>query len=230
MMVWPKLHLTEYERQFVDIYADPDTGKPGVLRRAYRLTLTNIAQPESGLADASVTQNLQISRRARVFAMMFTGNLDAWRLSVRNANGTHYINPAPRSQQFPVVSSLVSGSSLNAAANGGVFSSPIFFGSRHTQTLGVGGDIGYEREAMFQSQVQSAPWCIEPNWVCQPNETLIFQGTPIPIKIGAVGALSDPGIELATVLDITVFAWEFPTHAPASNASTNKSTAGKCRK
>ena len=211
-MVWPKLQLTEYEREHVDIY--PDGKKPGVRRHIYRRQLANIAQPDLNVPEATSTQILQISRRARVFAIMFSGQLDMWRLSVRNASGTSYINPSPRSQKFPLVASLVAGSTMNAAANGNVSVDPDY---RFTpsvagvgMTLGAGFDVGYQRSQPFAGPTQSMPWCIEPNWVLAPNETLIFQGEPVDVAIGDANHPEIAGLKLATVLNISVYVWEFP--------------------
>ena len=93
-MYWPRLQLTDYEKQYVGIYAEPDAraggGKPGVLRRCYRLQLASAAQRDKNIPAIKTIDQIQISRRARIFAMTFSGNTDAWRLSVRNTNGTLY--------------------------------------------------------------------------------------------------------------------------------------------
>ncbi len=214
MWYWPKLQLTDHEKQFVGIYKEVDdkgkTVRPGVLRRSYRLQLANQAQPTKNIPAVRLTDQIQISRRSRVFAITFSGNTDAFRLSVRNTNGTQYTNPAPRSQGYPVVSSLVAGSYYNALATGG---KPIPLAYNHASNLtsSIGPNPGFSNQ--FMSGQQSFPWIIEPNWVCAPNETLIFSVTDISPNWAfqlPPAAPTPPGVVLPAVLNIVIYAWEFP--------------------
>src|SRR5690349_10029053 len=173
MWLWPKLQLTEYEKKFVSFYAESEARagqqKPGVLRRTYRLQLASAAQTSRNIPSAKLIDNIQISRRARIFAITFSGNTDAWRLSVRNTNGTLYTNPTPRTQKYPIVSSLVAGSYFNALAMGGKDYTQQIFGHTSTQTSAIGPN--FAAAAHDASQIaalqgsQSMPWLIEPNWV-----------------------------------------------------------------
>jgi hypothetical protein len=213
MWLWPKLQLTDTEKKYVSIYKETDskgkTLKPGVLRRAYRLQLANQAQPSRNIPAMKFIDQVQLSRRARIFAIMFSGNTDTWSLSVRNTNGQQYTNPSPRGQRFPVVSSLVAGSYYNSLALGGV-APPLV----HYATPSIGPAPGFSTQ--FMSGIQSFPWLIEPNWVCQPNETLIFQGfdnSPawsFGETVPADTAPQPPFVTPPTVLNITLFVWEFP--------------------
>lgn len=205
MWYWPKLQLTDYEKQHVGIYKT-DT-KPGVLRRSYQLQLASIAQPDNNIPTIKTIDKYQIARRSRIFAITFSGNIDMWRLSVSNTNGTQYTNPSQRSQAFPVVSSLIAGSYYNALSVGGagLFSTPSLQYLGQSDSVGPNQDFSYQ----FSSKVQMFPWIIEPNWVCQPNETIIFQGVDIAPTWFIAGE-SDEEIKLRTVLNITVYSWEFP--------------------
>lgn len=213
MYFWPSLKLTDYEKQFVDVYTQIDSNgaviKPGVLRRSYTLTLANQAQRDKGIAAQSHVAQVQISRRARVFAITFSGNTDCFRLSVKNSNGTMYVNPAPRSQQYPVVTSLIAGSYYNALATGGK-AAPLAYNHASNISDAIGDNPGFSPQ--FMGGKQSFPWIIEPNWICQPNETLIFQGTDISPSYGFVFDANGPtsSATLPKVLNITAFAWEFP--------------------
>jgi hypothetical protein len=204
MWYWPKLNLTDYEKKFVDLYKTDK--KPGVLRRVYNIQLANQAQPADNIPAAKLIDKYQIARRSRIFAITFSGNTDQWRLSVTNTNGTVYTNPAPRSQQFPVVTSIIAGSYYNALATGGqiVADGPYVPGA-YTDSVGINPTLSNQ----FMSGVQNFPWLIEPNWVCQPNESIIFQGIDIAPSLKFLGT-PDLTITLPTVLNISIYAWEFP--------------------
>ena len=213
MDYWPALRLTDYEKQFVDVYTQLDSQgrvvKPGVLRRCYTLTLASQEQRAKNIPGIATIAQVQISRRARILGMTFTGNTDAWRLSVRNSNGTTYTNPTARGQKFPVVSSLIAGSYYNAAALGGKIE-PLAYNHASNITDAIGPNPGFTSQ--FIAGQQSFPWLIEPNWVCQPNETIIFQGEDISPTWGFTQDANGPtsSTKLPVVLRITVFAWEFP--------------------
>lgn len=215
-MVWPRLQLTDYEKQYVGIYAEPDAraggGKPGVLRRCYPLQLANKDQRTKNIPGVKTINQIQISRRARVFAITFSGNTDAWRLSVRNTNGTMYTNPTPRGQKFPVVSSLIVGSYYNALALGGR-TPPLRLNNAYSVTEAIGPNVGMEAKDNVLQGMQSMPWIIEPNWICQPNETIIFEGTDVsPQYEDPSGQTTIPmtGAIYPTVLNISLYVWEFP--------------------
>lgn len=180
-----------------------DDKKPGVLRRAYNIQLANQAQPNENIPAIKLIDKYQIARRSRIFAITFSGNTDAYRLSVSNTNGTVYTNPAPRSQQFPVVSSIVAGSYYNALSTGGMIAP--FVPGAYTDSIGPNPNLSNQ----FMSTTQVFPWIIEPNWVCQPNESIIFQGYDICPQYFFNG---DPSLTavLPTVLNITIYSWEFP--------------------
>lgn len=196
MWFWPKLQLTDYEKKHVGIYKTDK--KPGVLRRAYRMQLASQAQPTKGIPAVKLLDKIQIARRSRVFAVTFSGNLGAWRLAVTNTNGTIYTNPAPRSQQFPIVSSLVAGSFYNSLALGGAIPPVIAL----QPTNGVSDSL---QLGPLLDTTQSFPWIIEPNWVLQPNETLLFQGVSVFPDVTVEQIYTMP-----TVLNIVVYAWEYP--------------------
>lgn len=201
MWFWPSIQLTEYERLTNRLYKTNEY--PGVLRRAYTLQLASEAQPENNIPIATTIAKYQVARRTRVFAITFSGNTDQWRLKVSNTNGTLYTIPAQRSQQYPVVTSLIAGSYYNALATGGN-TGPMTY-EAETDSIGPNGDFS----AQFLSNFQAFPWQIEPNWVCQPNETITFEGTPIAPEWLIDG---DEPFEdtLRIVLNITVYCWEFP--------------------
>jgi len=202
MWFWPSLQLTDYEKQYVAMYKTKD--KPGVLRRVYQVQLASQAVPDSNIPAVVTTTKIQIARRSRVFAMTFTGNLDGWRLSVRNTNGTLYTNRTPRTNKAPIVTSLISGSYHNAASLGGA-PLPLTEVPIETQSIGLAINLATTQSSM--QMVANFPWQIEPNWVCQPNETIIFEGEDISPEYSVPG---EGIIKIPQVLNISFFAWEFP--------------------
>lgn len=197
MFPWPTIELTDFERKFVRIYKNKQY--PGVLNRRYRVTLNSQAVPEKNLPVVKTTGQIQISRRARVYALTFVGNTDRWRLNISNASGTQFTNKSPRSHLDPIVSCMVPGNFHNALSLGGV-TPPVPVAT----SIGIGPAVNYINSIM--TGCIPFPLLIEPNWVLVPNETLIFSGTPIPITVKANGQEED----FPLVLDIVIHVWEFP--------------------
>jgi hypothetical protein len=219
MWFWPNCVLTDYERKHVSLYKDGS--KPGVLRRVYRLQLATPAQPDQNIPQVVTISKIQIARRSRVFAITFGGNLDSWRLTVRNTNGTVYTNPTPRTNKAPIVSSLIVGSMQSAAALGydtvtygiPLFNSGATGNLRTVQSYGSAyGPIDNEETISLVTQNrQNFPWLIEPNWVLQPNESLIFEGVDAsPTYTDYSGEGGNVPTKLNQILNIAFFAWEFP--------------------
>jgi hypothetical protein len=189
MDMWPKLELTDYERKFVRPYKTGDY--PGVLRRTYERTISNTPDlaAKPGLQPS---QQVQISRRSRVFGITFTGGLSATRLQITNASGTLYNVADARTGAYPYVASMVPGS-------------PYMFGSavgakQKPTTQGVNEGTLTQDNVILSGE--NGMLVIDPNWVLIPNETLIFNGNwddlsgqePVPV----------------VVLNIAVHVWEFP--------------------
>jgi len=197
MFAWPQLELTDYERQFVRPYK---TSKyPGVLRRTYERTISNDTQVpfREGLQPS---EQIQISRRSRVFGITFSGGLSATRLQITNASGTLYNVADVRTGKFGYVSSLIG-------------SSPYMEGS----TLGrkpAPTSQGVNEGTLTQNNVylsgEHGALIIDPNWVLTPNETLIFNG-----DWSDLDAL-DPVPTI--ILNIAIHVWEFPSMGNADKA------------
>lgn len=207
MDIWPALELSDYERKFVRPYKTKD--KPGVLNRVYKVVLNDPAQPSKNLPVQKLSGQIQISRRSRVYGLTFSGNIDRWRLQITNASGTLFTLPTPRTQRPPLVTTIISSSSYNADSLGGL-TSPI---TGSVKTPGIGPNIA---QTGFTNQ-QPFPLLIDPNWLLAPNETLIFNGIPVPVN---VITSDDPPVILVPplILTIAVHVWEFPGMGTASAA------------
>lgn len=194
MFYWPHLDLTDYEKEFVAAYKIPPTednpGKPGVMRRTYKCLLNNVINTNvPGLEQVHLVDSVQISRRARVFGLTFSGDVSRWRLNIQNASGEQFTPKAPgiSGAVDPRVSAMVPGTSWNSGA--GAMILPLY-----TDTFTVPDDPDTVR--LTQANGISLPLIIEPNWQFVPNESLLFTGTAL--------------VETAIILEIAVHVWEFP--------------------
>lgn len=210
MDFWPTLELTDYERKFVRPYKTKD--KPGVLNRVYKVTLNDPAQPSKNLPVVKLSGQIQISRRSRVYALTFGGNIDRWRLEITNASGTLFTLPTPRTQRPPLVSTIISSSAFNADSQGGLVP-PLTLSDF---SWGVGANFTSNGFGFINQQ--PFPLLIDPNWLLSPNETLIFNGEPVSLPVITT---DDPPVILTPnlVLTIGVHVWEFPGMGTASAAT-----------
>lgn len=194
MFTWPSLELTPYELKFVRAYKDGNY--PGVLRRTYEVFLNSVADPLTpGLETIKLKGQVQIARRARVFGLSFAGALGSWRLQIELASGEQMTPKANQADGYPIVSSLIAGGSWNALSA---------LGDQPTVTFISNGD-GIEGRAMFGNETQG-PMIIDPSWELTPNETLIFNGTPIDNQQTDESTFTPPAQKL---LSIAVHVWEF---------------------
>ncbi len=195
MFTWPQLELTDYERQYVRPYKDGVY--PGVLRRTYEVFLNTVADPLTpGLEEIKLKGVVQMSRRARVFALGFAGRLGSWRLQIETGSGEQMTPKSAQADGFPIVSSMIAGGSWNALS--AIGEQPLVAGLA-TRTGGlVSGFYGNETQG---------PMLIDPNWELSANEQLIFWGTSINNEL----TTEFPMVGVAQkVLAISVHVWEFP--------------------
>jgi len=195
MFTWPTVELTDYEKKFVRVYKDEKF--PGVLRRTYEVFFNTVADPLTpGLEAVKLRGQVQIARRSRVFALSFAGQLGAWRLKIETASGEQMTPKPAQADGYPVVSSMLAGSSWNALAALGA-----------QPMVGGVNTVGANPVSMFFGSATEGPMLIDPNWELSPNETLIFEGTAIPNQASDEFPQVDPPQQL---LAIAVHVWEFP--------------------
>lgn len=84
MSYWPRLVLTDYEKRFMQKYADPDDNRRGPLRRMYPGVLRLDADTRLPV------QNFNIARRSRVFGISFAGDIEHFRIQITDATGEQY--------------------------------------------------------------------------------------------------------------------------------------------
>jgi hypothetical protein len=199
IITWPSLELTDEERQYVAHYGNPK--KPGVLRRTYTARLI-----QSTVATGPQSQNTQqvnfSGRRVRVFGLTFSGDIQAWKLTIRNPAGTLYTTEAA--------------------------SVPAMLGYQEDLTTfamvpqwrftGV-------QPGDYLSIVAPAPLLFDPNIIIEGTDSLIFQGT-----LGQPWIDAANGQPYRAVLNICVHCWEFPEFPRERPFLSNKTGRVQSRK
>jgi hypothetical protein len=198
MDIWPEVDLTEYERLFVRTYKTvakingKDKVMQGVLKRTYTRYLINIPDGQFFIAPIFET-SVKVSRRARIFGIVFGGDVSAWSIRLQNSAGTLFtINTDPTADNRMLVSSMIPGSNYN------------FFSQVSIPPIDQVGPPALN----FQEGSQSFPLLIEPNWELMQNDTFIINGL--------CHYPSDGETPIRSILSMTLHVWEFP----GMNAST----------
>lgn len=78
--MWPRCRLTKEEAEYVALYSYPG-GKPAIKRRSYSLLF------EFSGTNLTIKQPLQISRRAKWFALTGAGDIEQMTLEIQTATG-----------------------------------------------------------------------------------------------------------------------------------------------
>lgn len=179
---WPLLNLTEDERKWNDYYDSPD-GRRGVLVRRY---------PQTVLLDGTrrtATVNQSTPRRARVYAVTWSGDVQALRVAIKLSTGEQLtMGPC----HLPLLCGASPLSTLSVNAN---IISPVWPAFSQAQP-----NLAAQLPHAFA-------WIIEPNTVLDGNAQMIFtydlENPDYPIP------LSGPGVTGFQVQQV-VHQWEFP--------------------
>jgi hypothetical protein len=182
-MGWPVLRLTPEELRWNDYYDMPD-GRRGVLARALTKTITLDA---AHLAASTFTVS---SRRSRVYAITFSGDVTAAKVNVQSGSGEQYVGVG----DFAHIPLLCGGCPHSTLDQGTPF--PALYPS--APTLGAVPIVPHAaRPTLFE---------IEPNIVLPGAKQLQFNF--------ALENPTDPSIfgENAVVyqIEFVVHLWEFP--------------------
>lgn len=211
MYPWPNVELTEFERKSVSLYESRNNGKPGVLRRTYRLgTFCTAALPDIGQTAPKLRDTLAVSRRSRVFGLEFGGDTWAYYLKIQSAAGELYT--AINNQELAdgttppegcLVSSMTSGTIANAE---GYAQGPLPFLSTATN---------FGAQSNLDGEYSEGAALIEPNIVLLPNTTLQFSVTLAPslqVVIDNPDEFDEVTVQLTAHMTLLISAhvWEFP--------------------
>lgn len=188
-MYWPRFRLTKSESQRWTAYSNPDSKQKQVLYRTYagelQLSTTNKEDAE----------NLQIARRARVFALTASGDVNNIEVQIYDSSGEQY------TMGFIPVSNLLLGAVPDFR------SLPILAQPQFTiQPPGAYGWLG----GIIGGADTVAPHIFEPNIVLQPNQTLSIKGRCMHALTDTTPAGSYSAVPETATLCFNVHVWEFP--------------------
>lgn len=150
-MFCPRLQLTSEESRKWIPYSEPGKVQKNVLYRIYNGEL-NLS--ETNIEDS---ENIQISRRARVFALTASGDVPNVEVSIYDSTGEQYTPGG-----FVPLTNLLLGTNLD------------YRGTLKFDT--VAGGTGNAMLGVFASPHTGAPHIFEPNIVLLPNQTLTVKG------------------------------------------------------
>ncbi len=204
MFAWPTPELTEYEKNYVRLYREPKLDAngnqvkvngapqfyPGVLRRMYKVALNNVAIPDVPPYNDGphFSQQYLATRRTRVFGLTFFGDVASWFLNIKSLSGETY------TKDPCLVSSMTAGTPQDANA-------------------AIGEQLNTFAAGAIVRAVGQYPLMIEPNWVLDQNDGLIFEGS-----LAANANLNpDAGGSPYRVLVVGIHVWEFPDMGRASD-------------
>lgn len=192
-MYWPRFRLTKSEAKRWAIYSNPTQSQKQVL---YRIYAGEIALSTTNRED---TENMQISRRARVFAFTCSGDVNNVEVSIYDSAGEQY------TMGFVPAALLVLGDV------------PDFRGVSYLNGLraslpgaGLATSYGFPSTGQISGMRSQAPHIFEPNIVLDPNQTLSIKGrSMLSLTDVAPGDGTNPRPGTAT-LAFNIHVWEFP--------------------
>jgi hypothetical protein len=187
-MFWPRLQLTKLESERWAIYSEPDKLQRPALYRAYAGELSiSSSKPED-------IENIQISRRARVFALTASGDVHNTEVQIYDSAGEQY------TMGYIPMSNLLPG--LNVDPRGlATFTQP---DPSVPKKLALG--------QVFGIPINLAPHVFEPNIVLLPNQTLSFKArAAFPTGLLPNFSESDPSPQKEEKLHVSfaLHVWEF---------------------
>jgi hypothetical protein len=192
-MYWPRFRLTKSEAKRWCIYSAPDKTQKQVL---YRVYAGEIALSTTNKED---TENMQISRRARVFGFTCSGDVHNIELSIYDSAGEQY------TMGFIPASLLVLGNVPD-------FRSISFTNGALATISGVNANqVGFSSQHVFGIDSQ-APHIFEPNIVLDPNQTLSIKGRSM-LQLTDVPTRASPTVDSrpgTANLAFNIHVWEFP--------------------
>jgi hypothetical protein len=189
-MYWPRFRLTKTEAKRWTAYSSPDHKQKQVLYRTYAGEL------QLSTTNREDTENLQISRRARVFALTASGDVNNIEIQIYDSSGEQY------TMDFIPVSQLLLGAVPDFR------SVPVMAPQFQAFSTNIAEIIG----GLVLGADTVAPHIFEPNIVLDPNQTLSIKGRCMhnlhDTDVLPPG-ISNPAPETAT-LCFNLHVWEFP--------------------
>ncbi len=190
-MYWPRFRLTKAEAQRWCVYSSPDSKNKAAVYRIYAGEL------QLSTTNKEDTENMQISRRSRVFAFTASGDVNNIEIQIYDSAGEQY------TMNFIPVSNLLLGSNPDFR---GV---PLVGGPLAAVNLEP--RLGLNPYGLIYGDTV-APHIFQPNIVLDPNQTLSIKGR-------CMHGLTDsdfttPGVGTSfsqtATLSFNLHVWEFP--------------------
>ncbi len=174
-MYWPRFRLTPQEAQYSSIYEAPNITQKHVLRRIYagEVALSAVVRED--------IETFQISRRARVFGITGSGDLNQMEVKIADITGEQYTT------DFVPWSLLLGGSVYDP--RGAAAFNPNFNAAPNGQSTGF----------VFTGYETYIPYIFEPNVVIAPNQTMTFTVRP-----------ANPDRAETLHVSFCIHVWEFP--------------------
>jgi len=191
-MYWPRFRLTKAESARWCVYNNPDAKQKAVIYRIYagELVLSTTNKED--------TENLQISRRARVFAFTASGDVNNIEVQIYDSAGEQY------TMGFVPVSNMLLGAVPDFRSVPIV--SPVLAAINNAPPNFPGGWI----PGLVTSSDTVAPHIFEPNIVLDPNQTLSIKGQCMHALHDTFNDPSIPAVPEQAVLSFNIHVWEFP--------------------
>lgn len=188
-MYWPRFRLTKAESARWCVYSTPDKTQKAVLYRVYAGEL------QLSTTNKEDTENLQISRRARVLAFTASGDVNNIEIQIYDSAGEQY------TMGFIPVSQLLLGATPDFR------SVPQISQPQYTTSGTLFAEL---ISGLMHGADVVAPHIFEPNIVLDPNQTLSIKGRCMhALHDTVVGELGVP-VPQTAVLCFNMHVWEFP--------------------
>lgn len=188
-MYWPRFRLTKAESKRWCVYSSPDITQKAVIYRTYagELVLSTTNKED--------TENLQISRRARILAFTASGDVNNIEIQIYDSAGEQY------TMGFIPVSQLLLGATPDFRSVPQM-SQPQYTASGPLFAELISGLVGGADTV--------APHIFEPNISLDPNQTISIKGRCMHALHDTVVSEVGVSVPQTATLCFNMHVWEFP--------------------
>jgi hypothetical protein len=187
-MYWPRLRLTKEESKRWAPYSQPNKLQRNVLYRVYAGELI------MSMTNKEDSENFQISRRARIFAITASGDIANTEVQIFDSTGEQY------TMGFIPMSNLLCGTAADYRAMG-IFS-PVASGVNNNA-------VGFSTPYVFGVDTV-APHVFEPNIGLDPNQTLTIKSQNMKVLTQLPSPPAPANTNEISVVSLCFHVWEFP--------------------
>lgn len=187
-MYWPRLQLTKKESERWASYFEPSKLQRAVLYRTYagEINLTSTNKED--------TENIQISRRSRIFAMTVSGDVHNTEVQIYDSGGEQY------TMGFTPLMNMFLGNIGDPRGSGSF--DPALDGLFTGRRIAMG--------AAYAMYFSIAPHIFDPNIVLEPNQTLSVKGRNLIQLRSPVSDEVPSNLVPMSHVSFNFHVWEFP--------------------